>query len=86
MTKDYAFILTRPKKQTNWEKKFYITAFILGVITYLFIPKDWQIANIPVPPQNTITGVISDENGCITYQALHSVGKNLQPIQEVVCK
>lgn len=77
--KDYAFTLTRTKKRTNWERRFYVIAFILGMVVYLYIPIDHlptAIANAaPIPK-----AVYFDEAGhnCVIF--------NTNPAQEAICK
>lgn len=77
--KDYAFTLTRTKKRTNWESRFYVTAFILGMIAYLYIPVD----HLPMATANaapTPKAVYFDEAGhnCMIF--------NFDPAQEAICK
>lgn len=72
-------------KRTNWEASFYLVAFILGMIAYLYIPKDYAIADMPIISQDAITG-ISYEGGCTRITEIHAVGKNLLPVSETECK
>lgn len=69
--------------------KYYI---IIGLIVAVFLLL-WFTRNVnaevldpATAPQNTITDIADNENGCATYKYGYEVGKDLQPLEKVVCK
>jgi len=61
-----------------------ITFFLLGAVTYFIFPKDATVPD-PAEPNQDTSVLISNENGCATYQYPYEVGKDLQPLMKVVC-
>lgn len=67
--------------------KYYLLSFLLGMVAYNFIPKDFAIADsTDVPMMQATTVTISDGNAnCTTYQYAHAVNKQNSLIERTVC-